>query len=335
MIMENGMTWEIPLPGDEWIDNSELSEATKKLYKKYRKEIIAQIKKVPGLVSTIKNSTSDGKIYRVLASKKNIGLLEQGKDGLVKPLLRERGKIVEHINLTAASPDVAGAIATVALQAALTEISTKLDGISESVDHIADLIKQSTVGELKGAIAALETALSLRDESSRKSQINVSCGNLMQALGKVSGQLKANIIKMEPAETDIFTGWFGNGIEKATRAWKNAKSDFQIITEGVSKVIEAYWSVDEFDAAYKAFNQICSFLNDADIKTAIDRSRLLPYKKDEAPESPFEKFLENIPSISQKLLELAHGDDPELLERYAFRFVHTRRFLDSFGIRLG
>src|SRR5690349_19658443 len=100
---------------------------------------------------------SEGSLYRVLVSEQHAHLLREGPDGIVKPFLRDaHGQFVENINLIRVPPDIAGTITSIAMQAALTEISAKLEMVITIVDNLSELVRLANQGILQGAIHSLE-----------------------------------------------------------------------------------------------------------------------------------------------------------------------------------
>ena len=58
----------------------------------------------------------------MLVSEEHVHLLREGADGIVKPFLRDaQGQFVENVDLISVPPDIAGAIATITMQATLTD----------------------------------------------------------------------------------------------------------------------------------------------------------------------------------------------------------------------
>src|SRR5271168_279659 len=89
------------------------------------------------------------------------------------------GQFVENVDLIRLPPDIAGAIAGIAIQAALAEISAKLDVVATAVDNLAELVRVANLGALQGAIDALEIARQLRDADRRRKQMLDACNEVV------------------------------------------------------------------------------------------------------------------------------------------------------------
>ncbi len=210
-------------------------------------------------------------------SKENAALVREGADGLVKPWLMRNGRFVENVNLMRVPPDIAGAVAVLAIEAALAEVSAELDQIKKGVSDLANLIAQANQGGLRGAITALEVAHQIRDPGTRRNEILAASRDVLIQLGTVIGQLTAHIQQMPVAETGFFDGWSGGWEDEAEKAHEHVRGDFAVIAEGMRCVLAAYWDLSEFKAAHVAFRKIRADLDDAGLATASERARLLPY----------------------------------------------------------
>jgi len=306
----------IYLPAESATSRSGLPAALREAIRKHRSDALSALRQVPSFVSAVRKTADNGNCYRVLVSKANAHRLKEGADGITSAVLRnEKGRIVEHAGLVRVPPDVAGSLATVAIQATLTELSVKLDTVIQGVDSLSEIIRNANVGSLQGAIDSLEVARRLRDEPTRRTQMLIACGQILGEIGTVIGQMKAHIADMPLPKTGFWTGWSGDGVEKAGKKWKAVHEDFAVIAEGLRRVIDAYCELGEFEAAQEAFSRICERLIAADLEAAGERARLLPYPKQQegtAPELVFESFRAAIPLAKERLQLLASGAVPEI-----------------------
>lgn len=304
----------IHIPDDDSINHAYLSDGVRDAILKHRKDLFDALRQTPAFLSAVQKLATDGNHYRVLVTKGNLHLLREGADGIVKPWLRNAsGQFVENVDLVRVPPDIAGSLTTLAIQAALSEISVKLDALTRGVENLASLMAQTTIGGLSGALTALEVAGKLTDDQERRHAVLVECGNVLKALGQVAGQMKAHILQMPSPDTDIWTGWNGTGLDNAQKAYALVREDFAIIGEALRHVVASYFQLGEFSAADIAFTKICSQITDAGIKVAAEHARLLPYpKKGPGPERPFESFIEWMPVVQARLRSLASGENPAL-----------------------
>jgi hypothetical protein len=280
----------------------------------HRKDVLAALQKIPSLLSAADKLVSSGNRYRAIVSKGNLHLLRERADGITKPWLRDaRGHFVENVDRVRIPPDIAGAFATIAIQAALSQLSVKLDEVVRGVGDLAKLVSKANQGGVQGAIDAVEVARSLRDDKERRTLMLVACGNLLTELGTLAGQMDAHIAQMPPVETGFWDAWDGDGLTQAGAAQTAVRQDFAVIADGLRLVVSAYFELGEFEAARDAFSRICARVVKAGIPTAADRSRLLPYPKGgPGPEHVFEAFLQAIPIAEGRLRLLAEGEIPEL-----------------------
>lgn len=189
----------------------------------------------------------------------------------------------------------------------------KLDVVIHGIHNVAELIRNTNVGGLQGAINSLEVTRTLRDGQARRTQMLDACRQVLGEIGKVVGQMKAHIAEMPSPETGFWTGWRGDGVKDAKKKWTAVHEDFAVIAEGVCRVVGAYSELGEFEAAREAFSRICAGLAAADLQGAGERARLLPYPKEgRAPEQVVESFLAGIPLAEERLQLLASGEVPEL-----------------------
>ena len=304
----------IRLPEDGATARARLTDGLCREIRRHRAEALSALRRVPAFLSAVAERAADGARYRVLVSKENMHLLREGANGITKPWLRDSaGRFVENVDLVRLPPDVAGILAPIALQAALTELSVKLDVVIRGIDNLSELIRNTTTGGLQGAIDNLEVARRLSDDQERRTQMLRACGRIIEEIGSVAGQMKVNVAQMPTAETDFWTGWRGSGVDEAEKKWKAVHQDFAVIADGLRRSVSAYWELGEFGAAQQAFERIWNQLVSAGLQTAADRARLLPYPEEgDAPELVFENFLAAMPLAAERLRLLASGETPEL-----------------------
>jgi hypothetical protein len=206
----------LPEPEPEAAEGAGISAKLWETISAHRKDVLAALQKIPSLLSAADKLVSNGNRYRAIVSKGNLHLLRERADGITKPWLRNaRGHFVENVDLVRIPPDIAGAFATIAIQAALSQLSVKLDEVVRGVGDLAKLVAKANQGRVQGAIDAVEVARSLRDEKERRTLMLVACGNVLTELGTLAGQMDAHIAQMPPVETGFRDGWDGNGLTQA------------------------------------------------------------------------------------------------------------------------
>lgn len=278
-----------------------------------RRDVIATLRQVPAFVSTAQKMASEGRLYRVLVSEERVHLLREGADGIVKPFLRDaHGQFVENVDLMRVPPDLAGAIAAIAINAALAEISAKLDVVAKTVENLAEVIRVANLGDLQGAIDALEIARQLVNADRRREQMFDACQEIVVQLGVIAGQIAAHVKEMPSENTGFWTGWNQDRIPAAEKAYARVRDDFAVLLEGLQRTVAAYLELGQFAAAAKAFCLVCNRI-DASPRLAADRARLLPYSSEgERPERIFEDFLTGKAAAEARLQTLARGVRPAL-----------------------
>lgn len=278
-----------------------------------RRDVIATLRQVPAFVSTAQKMASEGRLYRVLVSEERVHLLREGADGIVKPFLRDaHGQFVENVDLMRVPPDLAGAIAAIAINAALAEISAKLDVVAKTVENLAEVIRVANLGDLQGAIDALEIARQLVNADRRREQMFDACQEIVVQLAVIAGQIAAHVKEMPSENTGFWTGWNQDRIPAAEKAYARVRDDFAVLLEGLQRTVAAYLELGQFAAAAKAFCLVCNRI-DASPRLAADRARLLPYSSEgERPERIFEDFLTGKAAAEARLQTLARGVRPAL-----------------------
>jgi hypothetical protein len=267
---------------------------------------------MPGLLSAAQKLASDGRIYRVLVTRENLHLLAENAQGVVKPWLRDaKGRFVENVDLVRVPPNLAGALTGIALQAALTEISARIEAAVRGIKDLDALLRRANQGAVQGAIDALTEMQALSNPEERRSKMLAACIQLRRELGMLAGQMKANIARMPKARTAFRDGFKGPGIEDARAAYDRVRDDFAVLGEGLRRLVVTYVDLGEYGAAQAAFTGVCERLSEADLQAAADRARLLPYRSEAgSPEGPFEAFLAGIPVVTARLQSLEDGQAP-------------------------
>jgi hypothetical protein len=304
---------EIIVPSEAAAQSAGFSPELCETIRVIRRDVIATLRQVPAFVSAAQKMASEGRLYRVLVSEERVHLLREGADGIVKPFLRDaHGQFVENVDLMRVPPDLAGAIAAIAINAALAEISAKLDVVAKTVENLAELIRVANLGALQGAIDALEIARQLVNADRRREQMFDACQEIVVQLGVIAGQIAAHVKEMPSENTGFWTGWNQDRIPAAEKAYARVRDDFAVLLEGLQRTVAAYLELGEFAAAAKAFSLVCNRI-DASPRLAADRARLLPYPNEgERPERIFEDFLVGKPTAEARLQALAGGVRPAL-----------------------
>jgi hypothetical protein len=277
----------------------------------YRANLFALLRQIPGFAVGLNNAVSDGNLYRVVVSKENADLLRQETGWIVRPYLRRNGRFVENVRLVrAVPPDLAGTLFQLSIQAGITELYGQLARLSRQVAQLTALTAQANRGQLQGALDAIDTHLKLHDPEQRRAQTIMSAGNAMVALGGLIGQMQAHVDMMPEAKTTFRDGWDSKWTDKAKAAYNEVRGDFALILCGFQRVLAAYCTLGEYDAAYRAFESFAQGIERAGLQAAWERSRPLPYSAENAPEEAFSRFL----ASRHYLTNIAAGQVPLELE---------------------
>jgi hypothetical protein len=303
---------EIILPSDAAAQRAGFSPELCEKIRLIRHEVLATLKQVPGFISAAQRM-AEGSLYRVLVSEEHAHLFRESADGIVKPSLRDaHGQFVENIDLIRVPADIAGAIAAIAVQAALAEISAKFDMVFTAVDNLNELVRAANRGGLQGAIDALEVARRLRDDGERRRQVLDVCQQVLGELGTVIEQIRTEVTQMPSEDSDFWVGWNADRIVEADKPYIHVRDDFAVVVEGLQRVVASYLELGEFASGATAFTRVSSRL-DASIRQAAERARLLPYPREgNGPERVFEDFLISQPTAEARLDALAAGVRPVL-----------------------
>ena len=210
---------EIIVPSEAAAQSAGFSPELCETIRVIRRDVIATLRQVPAFVSAAQKMASEGRLYRVLVSEERVHLLREGADGIVKPFLRDaHGQFVENVDLMRVPPDLAGAIAAIAINAALAEISAKLDVVAKTVENLAELIRVANLGAFQGAIDVLEIARQLVNADRRREQMFDACQEIVVQLGVIAGQIAAHVKEMPSENTGFWTGWNQDRIPAAEKA---------------------------------------------------------------------------------------------------------------------
>jgi hypothetical protein len=195
---------EIIVPSDAAAQRAGFSPELRETIRVIRCDVLATLRQVPAFVSAARKMASEGCLYQVLVSEEHVQFLREGADGIVKPFLRDaHGHFVENVDLIRVPADLAGAITTIAVQAALAEISAKLDMVVTAVDNLTELVRRANLGGLQGAIDALRVASHLQDANQRRKLMLTACQDVLVQLGIVAGQMTVHVSQM-PSEDGGF-----------------------------------------------------------------------------------------------------------------------------------
>jgi hypothetical protein len=243
---------EIIVPSEAAAQSAGFSPELCETIRVIRRDVIATLRQVPAFVSAAQKMASEGRLYRVLVSEERVHLLREGADGIVKPFLRDaHGQFVENVDLMRVPPDLAGAIAAIAINAALAEISAKLDVVAKTVENLAELIRVANLGALQGAIDALEIARQLVNADRRREQMFDACQEIVVQLGVIAGQIAAHVKEMPSENTGFWTGWNQDRIPAAEKAYARVRDDFAVLLEGLQRTVAAYLELGQSDPPWR------------------------------------------------------------------------------------
>jgi hypothetical protein len=267
-----------------------------------RSEVLGLLSRVPALIDTVKKLGSS-ETFRVVMSEKNAHLFKQAADGTWKPVLREGGKIAEHVDLVRMGPEFIGAASNVLLTVNMAAIASKLAAIEAKVDHLGNLTVFTQRSRVQGVLDSLALACALSNPIERRSQMLIACGNVMAEVIATSGQLKSHIMAMPNETTGWFDGIFDTNFEAATAAFKPVREDMQAIADGTSALLTVYAELNEPAVAREALARVVTAVQAAGMDDAIRKARLLPVSKGSiAPEASLKVFAAAVDDVSNRLL---------------------------------
>jgi hypothetical protein len=279
-----------------------------------REQFRAVVQHVPDLFDALKDMNNSDDLYRAVISKKNLHLLREGADGIIRPALKgSKGRFVENVGLVKVKPDAWGGIASVAMQATLAEFSEKLNQIIEGIENLEQLVREANGGKLQGMINALESQRCLKVSSERRVQMLLACHGLEAEIGRMSGQLRSAISTMPEPADGFLQRLKSDGGKSAQKAWSQVHNDCAVIAKAIKPLIEAYQELDEHTSAHNAFTQISNSLV-KELRIAENRARLLPFpSKGLAPETQLKRAIEGLEMTQENLELLAAGIIPTQL----------------------
>lgn len=296
----------------------------------------------PSMINLVKASIPTSSYQAVFTSNQ----LNQLAEGSIKLMSDKNGrllatlvdtktkKIVSNVELREVSftPDIAQAMAGVAMQMQMMMISERLDLIQEAVDYIVQGQENDRLATAYGCKERLSQAIAMKDTNNRNiALLNIasdaidSRNVLMQSQGQIINKIKS------------FNSSFFNILLSTKSKVKNIDKEIEKLkvnlaaTFGVSMVAAvAYEEINELDSARESVQIFSDFLNNTYIKTKlIDRLDLM----DPSPDCfwstnllPIVKQINKLPSC--KSINYLTGGERKCLRKYVrnavvFFQIHT------------
>lgn len=282
-----------------------------------RTDIIEFLQHLPNLMGSLKSfAPSDS--FRVIISAENAHLFRQAAAGTYKPFLRDGGKFVENVSLKKLPPDTLGAVSNLLMTANMAAIAADLSAIKIDVRDLGKLLSDTTRGGVSGAINSVEQARASADATERRRETLGACRDLSAQLGVLTGQLKAHAAAMPEAETRIFHGFFGSGLDEVDAKWREVEADLVLLKDGLRTVLSTYSRLNEPASARVALSGFIKGLKSVNLTKAAQKARLVPLRKQNppreqnmAPEEVILMFARAVENLDRRLF--ASPDAPQIL----------------------
>ena len=275
------------------LDNSEK-------YNHIRLSLTSFLQTLPTFVNSIQALSSD--TFRVLVSADKIHLFTQAADGTYKAVLREGGKIVEHVDLVRISPDLWGTASNIIMMANMAIVAEKLQKIETGIKNIEQLLVNTLHGRVKGVINALETSLELSEPSERRAQGLSACRALIIEICALIGQLKSHISSM-PEEQSWYNFTLLSRSDDLHTKQTNVSNDIYVIEYAMSVLLNAYSQLNEPKVARLGLENMIADLATVKLNDAYRKSRLVPYtEQSKISEAKIQQFQEKIMLMKTQLL---------------------------------
>jgi hypothetical protein len=314
----------ILLPGKDASNQPGLWDSLQETLSGHRDAALAALKHIPAVMEAARQMLP-GDTYRVLVSQENLHLLKEGMNGITKPWLKDAsGRFVENVDLVRVGPDIAGALSSLATQAAFAQVNAKLQDIFRGVENLTDLVREVNRGLVTGAIDAIGPARALRDPTERRREMLSQCKVLATQLGGLAGQLKQDVAMMPPEQTGFWDGWGGSRVKEATSTADAVRRDLVVLTEGIRVLLSTYFELGELSAAEEAFKILRARIDEANLESAATRARLVPYDKNGAGlEQVLDRYATYMPALEEHVSLLASGNAPKLELTFTRNEVHV------------
>lgn len=267
-------------------------------FQKYRNIIIDELRCIPGMPDIINEIVSQLKspetVYKLVLKPEGAHLYKDAA-GNIQGVFYKDGHIVQHARFKTENikPDFMKSVSVIGSQILLISIAMQLNRIGEGISKIRSDLHRDRVAEINSGVTLYNQAMTMQNSEMQSKLILNAIQTLNTGIEKTIKSLKIQIEEAPDTKIGFFDNWFSDKAKEALNQFKLAEESFQISLLGIKTLCECYVTINEFQTATNALKGYLSNLKLSGIEQAIQKARLVPCKKNQYPEEPWQSFLDN------------------------------------------
>lgn len=258
-------------------------------FKLKRKQILREIRCLPGILELVKNLEKDT-LYKIVMKPDGAKLLEDAS-GNIMGVFREKGKILQHARLKRVQPSILETASPIASQILLVGLAMQLNRIETSIGRVIEGQQDDRMALIEAGIEQYRQAMDVRDLGRQERLIEDAIQTLNTGLKQTLSSLKRQIENAPDPKISFPDNWVRNKSEVAKEKLALAEESFQMCLIGLKTLALCYEAGNERLAAVNLLKRYFGDLKETGIATAAEKARLIQYDEDKPPEAPWKAFL--------------------------------------------
>jgi hypothetical protein len=265
-----------------------------------------------GVMAEFVKGLSASQTYTVVFRGAAKGSLHQAQAGLFEAAVRNgSGRYVQRVLLKPTGAAFAGAIAAVAVQIALAEITSRLDRLQASIDRLRDELKARQKGNILGALRLLEL-IHLDREPTRGQTLVTVRATLNQEFATACGNARDQIARLhDPHDTSVFNV-FTSAREQALAGLSELRSEVSFALCCAEGLAQAEFHLNGSEAAAEVLSKLVSDLQRLPLRDVQDKARRVDIERGEEPPDRFWIDLEHMLEVAARETERLMVDGPHI-----------------------
>ncbi|SLM30871.1 hypothetical protein MTBBW1_2500020 [Desulfamplus magnetovallimortis] len=223
-------------------------------------------------------------------------------NGYIKGVWYKDGKILEHIRL---KPNDASnfvkTCSTLSIQLSLITIACELKDIKKGISQISTSLHNDRIAIINSGIQQYHDALLTTRKSTQFHLIVNATQTLNTGINQATKSLKESILNAPNTTRSFFENWFYRKSDKAIEQITLAEESFHAILTGIKTLADCYISIGEEKVGIHSLQKKLRDLYACDLKTAAEKSRLVPFRGSILPEQIWLDFIESKQKLMQSL----------------------------------
>lgn len=280
--------------------------------------MVARDRSISTLMDALRTAAPTAELVRALSAAETYtvvfreaakGSLHQLPSGLYEAAVRDgSGRYVQRVLLKPSGAAVASAIAAVAVQLLLADISSRLDRLQVSIDRLRAEQKARQKGKVLGALRQLE--LIHRDaEPSRTTTLNTIRSILNAEFQTACANVRDQIaILPDPHDTSIFN-IITSAPAETQKALLELRSEMSLALCCAEGLAQAEYHLHGGDGAASILARLVADLRNLPLHQVQDKARRIAIGKDEQPPDRFWIDLEFALETAAREVERTQSDD--------------------------